>query len=85
MSNLQRTPSKSSRKSSAAPRSKPVTGPKAQKDDGRDALMARIEAVRMAQRKEGHFDCFAKANQGYCDQGDCLYRSDCLSFSKQIN
>ncbi|MDQ7835092.1 MAG: hypothetical protein RDU24_06890 [Humidesulfovibrio sp.] len=41
--------------------------------------------MRLAQRQEGHFDCFATARDGYCDQGGCAYRSDCLSIAPQLS
>lgn len=49
-----------------------------------EAILAKIEAVRLAQRKEGSFDCFAKATGGYCDQGGCLYHADCLNISQLL-
>jgi hypothetical protein len=33
--------------------------------------------VREIQTAEGHFPCFRTAH-GWCDQPDCLWRSDCL-------
>lgn len=50
----------------------------------RDGMLARIEAVRLEQRQAGHFDCFAKAGSGYCDQGHCAYRGDCLAISARM-
>lgn len=87
MSSTPRTATKSSRKSTVAPKTKPparAKGAKASKGDGKEALWARVEAVRMAQLQEGNFDCFATANAGHCDQDGCLYRSDCLSFAKKM-
>jgi hypothetical protein len=49
-----------------------------------EVVLARVEAVRLAQRQEGNFDCFATAKQGHCDQGSCLYRSECLDFSQRM-
>ncbi|HEY0721839.1 MAG TPA: SAP domain-containing protein [Gammaproteobacteria bacterium] len=34
--------------------------------------------IRTIQRQEGNFDCFGSANEGFCDQGGCLWRHDCL-------
>jgi len=34
--------------------------------------------IRTIQRQEGNFDCFGSANGGFCDQGGCLWREDCL-------
>ena len=36
------------------------------------------ELVRMVQRGEGSFDCFATADLGICDQERCLWREDCF-------
>lgn len=38
----------------------------------------KVELIRNIQRREGNFDCFAKAYDGYCDQSACLWRADCL-------
>lgn len=35
--------------------------------------------IRAIQRQEGNFDCFGSASAGFCDQGACLWREDCLS------
>jgi len=34
--------------------------------------------IRAIQRQEGNFDCFGSAANGFCDQGLCLWRKDCL-------
>ena len=34
--------------------------------------------IRAIQRQEGNFDCFGSAAAGFCDQGTCLWREDCL-------
>jgi hypothetical protein len=39
--------------------------------------LKKIELIRAIQRAEGNFDCFGTA-MGYCDQGKCLFRKDCL-------
>ena len=44
-----------------------------------------MESVRLSQRNEGHFDCFARAVEGYCDQGECSYHSECLSVSRMLH
>jgi hypothetical protein len=49
---------------------------------GLEILLERIESVRQEQRKEGSFDCFAKAKDGYCDQERCCYHSECLHLSQ---
>ncbi|MDR3640094.1 MAG: hypothetical protein P4L39_02080 [Humidesulfovibrio sp.] len=60
-------------------RSKISSGGKGARMEG---LLARIESVRRAQRREGNFDCFGKAKDGCCDQGGCSYRSDCAQLSQ---
>jgi len=39
--------------------------------------------VRKIQTSEGNFDCFATASSNYCDQPDCVWRTDCLKLAKQ--
>jgi len=46
-----------------------------------ELMLARVESVRLAQRTGGHFDCFGRAQNGYCDQGGCAYHAECLSVS----
>ncbi len=41
----------------------------------------KIQAVRMIQLDEGNFDCFARAEAGFCDQEGCIFRVDCLSLA----
>ncbi len=74
-----KAPAKASAKASAkAPRKAPaVSAPPV-------GLQDRVEAVRMLQRQEGHFDCFAKAYDGFCDQLECCYREECLDLSRRI-
>lgn len=38
----------------------------------------KVEAIRQIQLAEGNFDCFGRAENGYCDQEGCLFRQDCL-------
>lgn len=59
--------------------------PKAKRRSGQEAMLARVEAVRMMQREEGSFDCFGRAGGGYCDQGGCSYHAECLSVSRMIH
>lgn len=51
----------------------------------REAMLARVEAVRLEQRSGGNFDCFGRAGQGYCDQGACAYHAECLSVSRLLH
>ncbi|MDZ7762023.1 MAG: hypothetical protein U5L00_17445 [Desulfovermiculus sp.] len=44
--------------------------------------MTKMDAIRAIQRTEGNFDCFARAGSGYCDQVDCLFRTECLVLSQ---
>lgn len=67
---------------SAAKSAKPSTKPAS---NNREMTLARVEAVRLAQRQEGHFDCFARAVDGYCDQGGCAYHAECLSVSRVVH
>ncbi|TAN43505.1 MAG: SAP domain-containing protein [Nitrospirae bacterium] len=41
--------------------------------------MKKDEIIRAIQTAEGNFDCFGSARSGECNQGDCIWRSDCLS------
>jgi hypothetical protein len=43
--------------------------------------MKKPEIIKAIQAKEGNFDCFGTARD-YCDQGQCLFREDCLILSK---
>lgn len=84
MNRSQMTTSQASRKPSA--KAVATSGAAKGKRSGKsvEALLARVEAVRLAQRQEGHFDCFAKAKDGYCDQGGCAYHADCLSIAQRV-
>jgi hypothetical protein len=42
----------------------------------------RIQEVREAQLREGNFDCYGKAEGGYCDQAGCRFRDECLEISR---
>ena len=39
--------------------------------------------IKLVQRSEGNFDCFATAENGECDQSSCLWRDDCFDASQQ--
>lgn len=43
-----------------------------------DASLDKAEMIRRIQLAEGNFDCYARAGEGHCDQGECLWRKDCL-------
>lgn len=55
------------------------------KKSSQEAMLARVEAVRLSQRESGHFDCFGRASEGYCDQGECAYHAECLSVSRLLH
>jgi len=42
--------------------------------------MNKADLIKSIQIKEGNSPCFKTAGN-YCDQEDCLWRSDCLSSS----
>jgi len=46
-------------------------------------MAKRIEEVRRRQRDEGNFDCFGRAEAGFCDQGGCFFLFECLDVSKK--
>ena len=40
--------------------------------------LKKAELIKKIQLAEGHFDCFGSPAEGYCDQEECLWRSDCI-------
>jgi hypothetical protein len=46
--------------------------------------MKKPELIRAIQRSEGNFDCYGSATSGFCDQSNCLWRKDCLEFTKSL-
>lgn len=42
------------------------------------ARLTKRELIKLIQRSEGNFDCYASADQGHCDQLDCLWIDPCL-------
>jgi len=75
-----KTPAKAPAKAPAQ-----AKAPAMKKKTSREAMLARVEAVRIEQRGEGHFDCFGRAGEGYCDQGACAYHAECLSVSRLLH
>lgn len=69
-------------KTEAAKPSKPKAAPR---KTSMEAMLARVEAVRLEQRTEGYFDCFGRAASGYCDQGGCAFHAECLSVSRLLH
>lgn len=41
------------------------------------------QLIKHIQIAEGNFDCFATARDGFCDQGACKWRDDCLKLSQK--
>ena len=50
----------------------------------KSARLIKVELVHAIQQTEGNFNCFASARDGYCDQGGCLWRSDCFAAAKKL-
>ena len=42
----------------------------------------RIRAVRTRQEAEGNFDCYGRADAGFCDQAGCMFRDECIEVSR---
>jgi hypothetical protein len=49
----------------------------AKKMDIQPGKMKKVDLIKTIQVKEGNWPCFETA-QNYCDQFQCLWRSDCL-------
>jgi hypothetical protein len=45
--------------------------------------MSKTHLVRAIQQSEKNFDCYATATDGYCDQVNCLWRTDCFQSAKR--
>lgn len=73
------------KKPAAAPAKREAAKTPAVNSPRREAMLARVESVRLEQRAAGHFDCFGRAAQGYCDQGICAYHDECLSISRLLH
>lgn len=43
--------------------------------------MKKIDIIRAIQRREQNPECFATDRVRYCNEHECLWRKDCLSFS----
>lgn len=55
------------------------------KDHGlKTSRLGKAEMIRLIQKSEGNFDCFASPADGYCDQTGCLWRDDCLKSSGSV-
>ncbi len=42
---------------------------------------SKMEIIRSLQKAEGNFDCYGRASSGFCDQGACVWKEDCLKES----
>jgi hypothetical protein len=45
--------------------------------------LSKVDLVRKIQLAQNHFDCFATALHGECDQMECMWREDCLILPKK--
>ena len=41
------------------------------------------DLIKSIQLKEGNFDCFGTTINSFCDQWNCIWRSDCLKPSNK--
>lgn len=46
--------------------------------------LSKVQLVRVIQKTEGNFDCFASASLGECDQSGCTWRNDCFKEAKSL-
>lgn len=47
--------------------------------------LKKVNLVRVIQRTEGNFDCFASAYENVCDQTECIWRKDCFELANKQN
>lgn len=80
-----KAPAKAVAKLPAKTAAKPAAKAPAKKKNSQEAMLARVESVRLTQRQEGHFDCFGRADSGYCDQGFCAHHAECMSVSRMLH
>ncbi len=72
-------------KKTAAPKKAAAPKKPAARAKGKAAMsMQKVEEVRMMQRNEGNFDCFGRAEAGYCDQDGCMHYADCMTASQMM-
>ncbi|MFP5222453.1 MAG: SAP domain-containing protein [Acidobacteriota bacterium] len=55
----------------------------AKEKGARIGKMGKVDAIRMIQLTEGNFDCFARAEDGHCDQDECLFLADCVKLASK--
>lgn len=54
--------------------------------DIKTSRLGKVNLVKAIQQAEGNFDCFSTAREAFCDQVECLWRSDCFaSAAKTVN
>lgn len=41
------------------------------------------DLIRLIQKSEGNFQCYASASSGECDQLDCVWRVDCFKDARK--
>ena len=46
---------------------------------------SKADVIKSIQRAENNFDCYLTAEDGFCDQFTCTWRSDCLNGSNKNN
>ncbi|MDO9631135.1 MAG: hypothetical protein Q7I92_04450 [Humidesulfovibrio sp.] len=78
-------PAKAAPKTAAKAPAKAKAKAPAKRKSSQEAMLARVEAVRLMQRESGYFDCFGRASSGFCDQGGCAFHAECLSVSRMIH
>ena len=49
----------------------------------RTGNMGKIPLIKKIQATEGNFDCFATAENDYCDQSECIWLGDCIKLAKK--
>jgi hypothetical protein len=47
--------------------------------------VSKADLIRAIQTQEGNFPCYGTAAAGFCDQGLCCWREDCLADSQAMN
>jgi|SaaInl7_200m_RNA_FD_contig_21_62870_length_264_multi_6_in_0_out_0_1 hypothetical protein len=47
-----------------------------------DRRATKVTLIRMLQKSEDNFDCYATAIDGFCDQTACVWMEDCIKASK---
>lgn len=45
--------------------------------------LSKTNLIRILQKDEGNFDCYATAYDGECDQSDCCWREDCFVTARE--